>query len=91
MAQTFRKFWIILSLIKIGICLSVYLVLSFYIKPGDVLEPIGQSYFAASFTLLMLMTFPWVYKLYVIIFYIVPWVIYMIVWIILFPFEKCCG
>lgn len=38
----------------------------------------------------MLMIFPWIFKLYTCVFYIVPWAIYMIFWILTYPCEGCC-
>jgi hypothetical protein len=91
LAKAWHRYWIVLMFVKIGILASMYLLLSFYIENEDNKEmrAVGHTYFGVSMTLLMVLIFPWVWKITTFVFYIIPWCLYTIGWLLAYPFEKC--
>ena len=75
LAKAWRKYWLVLLWVKVGILVSMYMILSFHIEDQDdeTIRAIGQTYFSVTITVLLFMIFPWAWKIYTLIFWIVPW------------------
>ena len=93
LARAWENYWIVLYIIKGLILALAYFPLSFYIegKDDEAIRAVGHTYSGISITVLMCMIYPWFFKTFVCLFYIIPWILYTIGWILLFPFEKWCA
>lgn len=88
-AQTWNRFWIPLFFLKIGAVASVYAVMGRFLDT-DAYKEILCVFFVVSFTLMAFMNHPWVMKIWLLLVYLVPFIVYLIIRIIIFPFTFCC-
>lgn len=89
MAQTWNRFWIPLLVVKSLAVISVYVVMGYFLDT-DNNEKIVSVFFVIVFTVLAFTNHPWVMKIWLLLLYLVPFVVYLLVRIIIWPFTLCC-
>lgn len=97
-AQTWNRFWIVLMLIKILAIVSVWVVLGYFLDVKND-QKIVSVFFVICFTVIAFINHPWIMKIWYLLVYFVPFIVYIIVKIIIYPFTfwtwclacwKCC-
>ena len=86
LARTWNKFWIILYFLKLGAIASVWTVLGYYLDK-DNYKMILSANFVFGFTVLTFLNHPWIMKIWLLIIYFVPFIVYIIAKIIIYPFT----
>mmetsp|Transcript_21889 Transcript_21889/g.19431 ORF Transcript_21889/g.19431 Transcript_21889/m.19431 type:complete len:193 (+) Transcript_21889:41-619(+) len=91
LAVTWRKFWFLIFIVEAAAVGSVWSVILLHMDYNDYWHYIGWIGFSSSFTILALVKFAWLLRLYVWLFYLVPLILYWVLYILMWPFLKCCS
>lgn len=87
-ARTWEKFWFILFILKIGAIASVWVVLGYYLDKNNQRELISVN-FVFGFTVITFMNHPWIMKIWLLVIYFIPFIVYIIAKVIIYPFTFC--
>jgi hypothetical protein len=90
LAQTWKKFWVILLFAKLCAIGSIWGVIVGYMDYENYEQYVGWVGFSTCVTALFLVKFTFFLDIYVWVLYLAPFGIYWVLFLILFPFMKCC-
>jgi hypothetical protein len=90
LAQTWKKFWIVLLFVKLCAIGSIWGVIVGYMDYENYEQYIGWLGFSICVTALFLVKFTFFLDIYVWVMYLAPFGIYWVLFLILLPFMKCC-
>lgn len=90
-AKTWHDFWVPLFFVKAALVGSVWAVLSVFMEYDNTLQYFGWLVFGTLYTIFVFINHPWVLKLYFLVFYFVPFIAYIILWVVTWPFIKIFG
>jgi hypothetical protein len=91
LTQTWRRFWPVIFLFKAMFVASIWAVIVVYMDYNDHWQYYGWLGLSICASLVVLVQFATLLKLYVWIFYLAPFLLYWVLYLIMWPFFKCCA